>query len=435
MKTTTKPQSKSGAASMFVVIFTTLLLGVITLSFVRIMLSEANQTTNYDLSQSAYDSALAGIEDAKVALLKYQECLNTNSGSQECKDAKDAMDAESSSENCDIISDILNRPNDGTETIIQSEESTTANETAKALEQAYTCVKIGTVNDDYLSALSQTYRSKMVPIRTDGRNSEIASIELQWFNSSDESKVSEDSDTRYSSKGSGTLTGNHLGYSTLTSKTQNDYNFSESARYPSVLQFQLFQTSANSSGFLLSDFDTNSGANTDRGTLLLRPSSSGTNAVANSGSVGLAASSDKSINNPVDIKCATGTYQCSVKIDVPRANGATPSAARSENNTFLRLALPYNAPETSFSIKLLDKNGNVIPFVGVQARVDATGRANDLFRRVEARLEMVDVYYPYPEYSASLSGEGDDTINKNFYVTQNCWTADGNKCANYGSAD
>ena len=100
-----RKQTKQGAASIFVVIFTTLLLGVITLSFVRIMISEANQTTNYDLSQSAYDSALAGIEDAKVALLKYHECLNQgatiNSGPEGCPEAIRAITAKNSKENCE----------------------------------------------------------------------------------------------------------------------------------------------------------------------------------------------------------------------------------------------------------------------------------------------------------------------------------------------
>ena len=68
--------TQEGAASIFIVIFTTILLSIITLSFVRIMVSESNLTINYNLSQSAYDSALAGIEDAKVALLRYHECIS-----------------------------------------------------------------------------------------------------------------------------------------------------------------------------------------------------------------------------------------------------------------------------------------------------------------------------------------------------------------------
>ena len=72
-------KTRKGAASIYIVIFTTTLLGIIALSFVRIMLAESLRTTNYSLSQSAYNSALAGIEDAKIILLRNQSCVNKGS--------------------------------------------------------------------------------------------------------------------------------------------------------------------------------------------------------------------------------------------------------------------------------------------------------------------------------------------------------------------
>ena len=63
-------ESKKGVASLYAVVFATILFGVITLSFVRIILSEARQSDDDELSQSAYDSALAGVEDAKRAVNK-----------------------------------------------------------------------------------------------------------------------------------------------------------------------------------------------------------------------------------------------------------------------------------------------------------------------------------------------------------------------------
>ena len=80
--------TKKGATSMIVTVFTIILFSIITLAFTRLILSEVNQTTNSNLSKSAYDSALAGVEDAKVALLKYHDCLNkghtVNSGNHCC---------------------------------------------------------------------------------------------------------------------------------------------------------------------------------------------------------------------------------------------------------------------------------------------------------------------------------------------------------------
>ncbi|MDO5481354.1 MAG: hypothetical protein Q4F60_03360, partial [Candidatus Saccharibacteria bacterium] len=69
-------KTRVGAASFYVVVFTTTLFTVITMSFIRLMVYETTRTINNDLSNSAYDSALAGVEDAKIALLKYQSCIN-----------------------------------------------------------------------------------------------------------------------------------------------------------------------------------------------------------------------------------------------------------------------------------------------------------------------------------------------------------------------
>ena len=109
-------KTRKGAASIYVVVFVTLILGILTISFVRIMLSEAVQTTNYDLSQSAYDSALAGVEDAKVALLKYHECLSsgTTTGSLtatpgSCSYIVAAMQQGIADKSCDVVANVLNR--------------------------------------------------------------------------------------------------------------------------------------------------------------------------------------------------------------------------------------------------------------------------------------------------------------------------------------
>ena len=71
-------KTKKGATSLIVTMFFTLLAGILVLSFVSIMLSNINESTNYNLSQSAYDAALAGIEDAKIMLLEYNNCMARN---------------------------------------------------------------------------------------------------------------------------------------------------------------------------------------------------------------------------------------------------------------------------------------------------------------------------------------------------------------------
>jgi hypothetical protein len=435
-------------ASIFVVIFTTLLLGVITLSFVRIMISEANQTTNYDLSQSAYDSALAGIEDAKVALLKYHECLNrgatATSGSADCQDAIKAITAKDSTEDCDIVKKMLIRPETEGETVIQSESGTEVGASGEVMDQAYTCVKIAEDTDDYLGTLNQNYRTKIIPIRV--RNADLKNlnrVKLEWFNTEDSAKAG----SRYAAMGSGSVTSNKAGYSF---SYDGSNIFGSQPQAPPTVQMQLIQTDVL---FSLSQFDTNIGSDTNQGTLMLRPSrSGGVNLVRNENNIGLASSADISLNNPIDIKCNTSdTYICSADVVLPlpiqTSDVEANSDVRDEATMFIRLALPYAEPDTSFSLKLYycpDENISdsnkctQIKFVGVQAKVDSTGRANDLFRRVESRIELIDTYFPYPEFTANLNGGGDDSIWKNYWVTRNCWTTGpgntGTFCNNSGQA-
>ena len=80
----------------------------------------------------------------------------------------------------------------------------------------------------------------------------------------------------------------------------------------------------------------------------------------------------------------------------------------------------------------------IAPFVGVQAQVDSTGRANDIYRRVEARIELVDTGFPYPEYAVWMAGTNQKDINKAFWVTNECRTkkdsaSDFENCDNKGN--
>ena len=420
--------SKKGVASMFVVIFTALLFSIIALGFVNIMLSEANQTTNYDLSQSAYDSALAGIEDAKIAILEYQDCLRqgatTKTGSEECQNAITAMSAPAASVDCDIISKILNRPGTmGEETTIQSGSNDASGE---VMNQAYTCVLMTDVTEDYLGSMSQSSRAKIVPIRAIGVD-KISRMKLQWYNSTDTNKVgAADAASFDRTLGAGSLSTNKKGYDdhNIYKPTSSSGNrFSDKPQAPPTIQFQLIQT-ANS--FSIDQLETNSGANTNRGFLMLRPSTTTNSTIGNSSAVGLASSADRSFNNPVDVNCTNTTsgYLCEVDIIIPAPIGGV----RTNDNTLVRLILPYGAPDTSFKLTMYNDKGELIEFDGVQTRVDSTGRANDLFRRVEARIELFDNFFPFPEFALDLGDPDAQPLLKDFWVTKNCW----GECKNSG---
>lgn len=64
-----KQSKQQGFVSILTVMFFIILLSVITVSFTRLMIEERRQTLEDQLSKSAYNSAMAGVEDAKRALL------------------------------------------------------------------------------------------------------------------------------------------------------------------------------------------------------------------------------------------------------------------------------------------------------------------------------------------------------------------------------
>lgn len=414
---TTKGQYKTGGASLYVVIFTTLLLGIITLGFIRIMISEARQTTDFDLSQSAYDSALAGVEDAKVALLAYQDCISKGdiNDSDYCRRIVTAMRAPGYEENCDIVREMLGRTGgENNETVIESGTDGTGAD----MDQAYTCVRIAGDTDDYSSDLSENNRVRLIPLRPVD-NASIASVRFSWFSENDSAGAA----NVPSMNSVDTANTNRTGFDGRNTGWFEDVNTTTTPITPPAVELQLIQSAAS---FTLSQLDTNSGNNTNRGTLILAPSniglklpSQGGSALAANANEGFPASADKAANNPVPVYCdpSGSPYRCAIEIKLPQPIGGSRNMASS----FLRVSLPYGMPTTDFEVTLLDTSGNILKFNGVQAKIDSTGRANDLFRRVEARVEMVDVYFPFPEFTLTLTGSEDQSICKDFWVTTNAW--------------
>ena len=286
-------KTRKGAASIYIVIFTTTLLGIIALSFVRIMLAEAARTNNYSLSQSAYNSALAGIEDAKIVLLRYQNCIETGSyadatgSNKDCtkykklfeKATADPDDTSRPTLDCDKVGELLHGNMSKTETLIQTNKSNSG-----TVDQAYTCVRVSIYTDDFLAVLGDDFQTKLVPLRTISSSTQrsINRIQVQWFSDENYREVTKNNildTTSYSgfyknaslaSDLTGTLSSNSSDYN--KDKNQKYGNaFSSKAIVPPALQLTMIQTSEK--GFTMENFYTASSSQTNRGTLLLRPTS------------------------------------------------------------------------------------------------------------------------------------------------------------------
>lgn len=166
-------KTKKGAASLYVVIFTALLFGIITLSFVRLIVSEVNKTADDDLSQSAYDAALAGVEDAKVAIL-----AASNNGKLE-----DLL----SRNDCRMVMESLYGENMGEVKL----QETYRNNNDENVSQAYTCVILEGDLPNYEGTLNSSKMEQGIDMR-DNASSLADHIVLEWGDVKKEETVRND---------------------------------------------------------------------------------------------------------------------------------------------------------------------------------------------------------------------------------------------------
>lgn len=359
----THRSSQDGAVSLFVVVFAALLMTVVTVGFVQLMVKDQQQATASDLSQSAYDSAQAGVEDAKRLLLAVQAC--GASDELKCQQYRTAI----ASGACSTLSDANLVSEINGETLIEQHSGDAT------LDQAYTCVKINPNTEDYRRPLLRD-KSLVVPLRSVG---EFNRVEISWFTSVDAGSNAVTLD------GAGEVLLPPLGDKWASAK-------------PSLLRTQLIQTGES---FQLSDFEDNANAST----VFLYPSSVG----ATEGDFTLNARRSPTAA-PTPVKCqpnfAASNYACTMTLTLP----APKNGSLVNRGAYLRLSSLYN--DTQLQIRLLSPAGDYVDFNAVQPEVDATGRANDLFRRVKVRVELTGSI-PYPEAALDLAGN----LCKDFFVT------------------
>lgn len=362
---------QSGAVSLFAVIFGAMLLTIVTIGFMRLMLMDQRQASDNDLSQSAYDAALAGIEDAKRVVRAAQ------TGNMQ------AAGVLSGPINCNMIaaSGVVGGSASG-ETVIQ-----TGSGAGKKFDQAYTCVKIAMQSQDFIYKAIED-KSQLISLRA---VSSFNKIIIEWYRRDDESNLNAANAVNTEISTTGEL------------PTKDKWN----SNTPPLVRAQVISPGST---FNLATLDT-TGV-----TSFLRPNVLRSDVVSQSGTVVSGKSSDRpratdgnEHNNGTNIiSCSktfrfSGEYSCKVVIDVDEVPAGSESA-------FLRLVSIYKGG--SIKVSLQKSDGTTVNFDGVQPIVDSTGRASNLFRRVEARLQIGDDF-AYPDNAVELK----NSLCKDFSIS------------------
>ncbi len=348
---------QAGAVSLFVVIFSALLITIVTVSFVQIMLRGQQEATAIDLSQSAYDSAMGGVEDAKRALVLAAQGDVTVAGvldARKCNSVKNALGGD---------------PDDDSEMMIRQ------NVGDDSLSQAYTCVKVNRQTDSVTGSLTNASPAVVIPLTSGGV--EFNKVTISWRLHQDASIAD---DTVVLPTGAG-----------VALPQSNRWDI----KTPALMRAQLVQyNSSFTFDSLNSDAD---GRPVNTSTKFLYPKDAG----APTGSF---ASNDV---EPSQVECTSDpleVYKCSITLDLLAINTSTHKA-------FLQLTALYN--QADYMVEL-ENNGTAVKFLGVQAEVDSTGRAGDVFRRVSAKVDLsLSTGFPYPTSALELDGN----LCKTFQVT------------------
>ena len=394
-----------GAVSIFVVIFAALLITVVTVSFIRIMVNDQQQSSNNDLSQSAFDSAQAGVEDSKRALLRYLSVCDT-AGSAACTQLAEQL----TTDECNAavrIGNVVGSDSEGPQGSgtgeIRVQQSTSTND--EQLDQAYTCTTIDLETVDYIGSLSAN-ESKLVPLiakNPDG-TSEFDRVTIQWFSRDDLGATSNGAVDVVAPSGA--------------SRPIIDDAAWPAAR-PPIMRVGLMQVGEN---FTLEQFDFTNAGQSNANTVFLYPTLSNaasqvisfTQRDPRASTPGGTIPADDAGNSPYSAQCtasvASGGFSCSTTIRLPQPHGGG-----TERTAYLRLTPFFNA--TSFRVTM-GNGSQAVVFDGVQPEIDSTGRANDVFRRVVSRVDLIDTSFPYPEAALDVTGD----ICKNFTVTSSRYT-------------
>lgn len=404
---------QKGAVSIFIVLFATMLFVAISIGFAIFMMRDQDRATDNDLSRSALDSAQAGVEDAKRVLAKYNDCTERNAGSPECVDLISTVRGGK----CDTVAKILGGGQvEGDKIIRQSNND-------EQLQQAYSCVKITPDTEDVVKSIKDESDMKIIPLKG---VSNYDVVEVTW------SKKSEGVSYDFS-QGSKNRRLNSLNVrnksNQVTAQLPTYEHWDE--KWGAVMRVQAI--SYNAGDVNLRDLDSNAR------TVFLYPdnrvSRGSSSKVIEMETYDLhtshpftddASRLDVAVNKPAtsvngsscDNRVANGEYMCKALLKLPSG----------KDTSYLTLAGIYaRGKSVDVRVRLLKNDGSVVKFNNVQPKIDSTGRANNEFRRVEARVEATPSEDAVPVPRAAIASDGD--LCKNYMITDNASDFSANGCS------
>ena len=389
---------KKGGVSIFIVIVVGVLVSIMSASFLRLMFRDQEQASKLDLSQSAYDSAQAGVEDAKRFLRIFRSACGPSGtgdfegGHYDCNAMRDAIRSDS----CYVLA-TAGIGNANSETIIQTTSGAGGASNDASLNQAYTCVKLRMNTADFLG-------------RTNDGSPSV--INLKGTTAFDRVRI------RWHSRENMT-NGNNIALDSLSNPSArpniNAQNWRNQNR-PAILKAQFYGyipgVGRSSSSMDTPYPDDGNGASE----MLFYPTNSISalsSNVSNMPTVRRNKSSSQATTDYTFTKCSdrmdanSNAYACETTVNIGRS-------VSPDDVLYLRLTPLMN--DSNFKVELL--NGNtIVDFAGVQPKVDSTGRANTQLRRVESRIGFNDTSFPVPLFSAQTESN-EEPICKEFSVTR-----------------
>jgi Tfp pilus assembly protein PilX len=380
---------QAGVISIFTVMFFIIFISVITVGFVKIIGDEQQQSINNDLSSSALAAASSGVEEGKRVL---QYCRDNAAAAATCASVMDQPSCTAVSGNASIKS-ALNFTTDGTDGVVSGNP---------AYLQRWTCLKINTQTDNVDDVAIANGSSELIPLTGTGG---FDTLIFSWHATST---------SRDQAPGAYPTAG-----ATVAKPSQPDWT---AQRYPAAIRLEFFSY-PTAGGVNLATLDSPSNLANPTKTMVLFPAQAGSTSYP-------VVASDMRVTDPnlrlaplpLPVTCASlaslPTYACTVNLSFTGLN--TDPAV---NMYYVRISSFYANTHVQMQLRSGGSSGTVVKFNNVQPEIDVTGRTNDVFRRVKARVQFNAAAY-MPNY-AIQSGQ---TVCKNMLVTDAQITSSDNVC-------